>query len=109
MSAQRRYRSVRAVTEGTEADWQKRITDYAELRGWFWAHIPNSRYGAGDPGFPDLVLTRRGVLLFAELKMPGGRLTYQQVRWHQMLQHATGQLVHIWRPRDWPAIQEVLA
>lgn len=105
---QRRYRSVRAATEGTESDWQKRITDYASAHGWMWAHIPSSKYGAGDPGFPDLVLVRDERTIFAEVKLPRGQMSWEQGFWQTALLNA-GHEFYLWYPRDWEAIKELLA
>lgn len=105
---QRRSRSVRAATEGTEADFQRRITDYAQLRGWMFAHIPDSRRAAaGTPGFPDLVLVREDVVLFVEVKTERGKLSAAQNAWQGALLDA-GQPVFVWYPSKWEMIQEVL-
>lgn len=77
----------------TEAAFQRQVIEAAQLLGWLVMHSrPSravSRYGIvrhataiqGDVGFPDLVLTRRGVTLIVELKSEGGRLGVDQLRW----------------------------
>jgi hypothetical protein len=58
----------------------------------------------GDAGFPDLVLARDGLVLFRELKRQHEQLMPNQVMW----QRGLGGLWELWRPSDWPRIQEVL-
>ena len=92
-----------------EADLQTRVIDYAHIRGWR-VHHDRGDYRTcvgGDPGFPDLVLARRGRVVFAELKTARGRVTQQQTEWVADLNGiAVG--VYVWRPADWPVIEEVL-
>jgi hypothetical protein len=57
---------------------------------------------SGDPGFPDLVLARGGVVLHVELKSEKGKVRPEQSEW---LAELGGE---IWRPSDWPGIQERL-
>lgn len=98
-----------------EADWQTRVTDLADLRGWRWAHFRPARTERGwrtpvsgplGAGFPDLVLVRHRVL-FVELKAERGRVTPEQRAVHIALR-AAGAEVRVWRPVDWPEVQEVL-
>ena len=77
-------------------------------------HTYDSR--KSEPGFPDLVLVRRGRIIFAELKRRGGQLTGAQGRWLNELDHCEDNAmyhasfipaarpvvtVHTWRPSDW--------
>lgn len=95
----------------TEAELQQRILQAAQLYGWRVAHFRPAQTAkgwrtpmSGDPGFPDLVLARDGVVLFAELKSHRGRTTPDQDLWlDQLGDHAV-----LWRPGDWPAIQNEL-
>lgn len=104
---------ARAEAVLSEADFQKRVTEYARLRGWRWVHIRNVHTGGGrwrvpyegDGGLPDLVLARRGVVLLVELKadtpapfQPG------QEEWID----AAGGNGHVWMPRDWDRVLEIL-
>lgn len=82
------------------------VTDYARLSGWLVYHTHDSRRSAA--GFPDLVLVRAGVLIFAELKTAKGRLSFQQEEWLEVLRE-THACVFLWRPADWPEIERVLA
>lgn len=90
----------------TEAQWQTRVLDLAGWRGWLVYHPYDSR--RSTPGFPDLVLVRDSTLLFVELKTARGRVTREQRRWLADLSSVPGVGVYVWRPEDWPDVQEVL-
>ena len=77
----------------------------AKQFGWLPYHTFNSK--RSDPGFPDLVLVRGSELIFAELKMPKGRISEHQRNWAAKLTEA-GQRIYLWRPADWDNILEVL-
>lgn len=100
----------------TEAEFQRQVTDIAELYGWQWAHFRPAQTAHGwrtpvsgplGQGWPDLVLVhpRRGVLIFAELKVRGA-VTPSQVAVHNTLQSAAP--IYVWRPADFDTILEVL-
>ena len=104
-------RRLRAITE---AAWQEQVIQIAQLRGWMVAHFrpaQNSRgewrtaVAADGAGFPDLVLARRGIVFFVELKRQTGRVTDAQASWLTEL----GANTYVWRPSDWPTVQRVLA
>lgn len=63
--------------------------------------------GADGKGFPDLVLVRERII-FAVVKAEKGRVRPDQKVWLDMLR-AAGAQVHVWKPSDWPEIEEVLA
>ncbi len=100
----------------SERDFQNRVVELARLRRWLVYHTHDSR--RSDPGFPDLVMVRGGVLVFAELKSVRGRTTADQREWLAELrsvQATTGMpgsyevvKVHVWRPADWPEIVKAL-
>jgi len=90
----------------TEAHWQARIIDLAELRGWKHFHPYSSR--RSTPGWPDLVLVRDGRLIFAELKTDTGRVTADQQTWLAQLAAVPFIEVHVWRPADWPNVMAAL-
>ena len=122
----------------SERDFQEQIIQLAKLHGWMvHAERPaRTKDGwrtaiQGDPGFPDLVLAREGVVIYAELKSEKGRLSPAQIEWsvalHEVDQRARDQafavqesrgLPHpsievvvrsfIWRPSDWDEIEKVL-
>jgi VRR-NUC domain len=98
----------------TEREWQRQVTDLAELYGWHWAHWRAARteHGWRTPvsgsigrGFVDLILVhpRRRRLLFVELKSDLGRLSREQGDVHAVLREA-GLEVEVWRPRDWDRV-----
>lgn len=59
------------------------ILEAAALIGWKAHHDRRSDLARqqGDPGFPDLVLARNGVVMFLELKSEAGRPTTDQHAW----------------------------
>lgn len=95
----------------SEADFQTTLLDYARLRGWMCTHFRPARTVKGwatalqgDPGFPDLVLARDGVVLVAELKRHGKKASPAQLRWLA----AVGACGRLWGPANWPEIFEEL-
>lgn len=105
------------VTE-TEAQFQKRVTDAAELFGWAWMHIvrcPTNRgtswrtptIGPLGAGWPDLVLVKGPDLLFVELKGEKGTVSPAQALSLSVL-NSVG-VCYVWRPDDWDRIMEVLS
>jgi len=95
----------------SEADFQQRIIDLAQFRGWHVYHARPARTekgwrtpGQGNHGLPDLVLARSGAVILAELKSAKGKPTIDQLSWLA----AAGPHGYLWRPADWPAIVEVL-
>jgi len=110
----------------TEAQFQEMIVARARAQGWL-IHHDRGDYRqciAGDSGFPDLVMSDAALTIFAEVKSERGKLTDHQAHWLQNLSvipadqwldgsatsvEREGVLVAVWRPSDWPTIQEVLA
>jgi len=90
----------------TEAQHQAAILELAQLTGWRWYHVPDSR--RCPAGFPDLVLCRPPVLLFVECKTDKGRIRPEQHEWLAALHGCDGVQVRVWRPRDWEEIEETL-
>ena len=99
-----------------EKDFQKQFLQFAKLMGWHRAHFRPGMNGrgtwqtavAGDgAGFPDVVLVRERVV-WIELKSDVGKLSDEQEVWRDKLFLAK-QEWYLWRPRDWPTIQTVLA
>lgn len=91
----------------SEADFQRTVIDAAGRFGWMVHHARPSRTAkgwatilTGDPGLPDLVLARGGVVILAELKRHGGRATPGQVRWLDAL----GRYGRLWTPSQWQHI-----
>lgn len=101
----------------TEKDFQRQVTDLAELLGWSWAHFRPAQTARGwrtpvsgplGAGWPDLVLVRPrdGRIVFAELKQDKARTSSQQDSVLDVLRSVAA--VHVWRPRDFDRITEVL-
>ena len=100
-----------------EAQWQRQVTDLAELLGWTWAHFRPARTeqgwrtpvsGPGGAGFPDLVLWRERVI-FVELKSDRGRMSAEQDAVWLGLTNA-GAEAYVWAPRDFDdAVRPTLA
>ncbi|HSX21338.1 MAG TPA: VRR-NUC domain-containing protein [Gaiellaceae bacterium] len=80
----------------SERELQDAILNVTRLRGgWLAYHTHDSRHSAS--GFPDLVLARRGMLVFAELKDATSKPTLAQRDWLDALA-AAHQHVYLWRP-----------
>jgi len=82
-----------------------------EFYGWRCAHFRPARTAQGwrtpmqgDVGVPDLILARDGQVLLAELKSARGQPSADQELWLEAL----GAHARLWRPADWPAIQNEL-
>ena len=97
-----------------ERDWQRTVTDALTALGWTWTHFRVARSAkgwrtpiSGHPGFPDVVAVRGDRVMFVELKSEQGRLSEDQAAWLLALGLA-GAEVHVWRPSDWPEIEELL-
>lgn len=106
----------------TENELQQAIVAGARANGWRVFFVPDwiwrlvfkawktggSRRGRewSQAGFPDVVLLRRGRLIFAELKSATGRLKPEQEGWRDDLQAVQTVEWHLWRPCD---LDDVLA
>jgi hypothetical protein len=101
----------------TEAQFQDAVVDYAQALDWRVAHFMPARAAKGyrtpvqydAAGFPDLVLTRRPRVIFAEMKSQTGRLSATQREWLADLAACPGVESYTWRPSDWFDIELVLA
>ena len=101
--------SPNLLLSATEAEFQTLVIDYAHLMGWRVAHFRPAQTGKGwrtamqgDPGFPDLVLARNGVVILAELKSEKGQLSASQLQWSIVADAL------VWRPSDWSDVQKIL-
>ncbi len=96
----------------TEKQFQEQVIDIARMTGWL-VHHDRGDYRkciGGDIGFPDLVLARNGVVIFAELKNRLGRLTGEQRAWIAALGvEASRVTAYIWRPHDLDDIARILS
>lgn len=94
-----------AILRETEAQFQSKVIQWARLNGWMHYHTHDSR--RSPEGFPDLVLVRPPEIIYVELKSERGRETLRQGIWLETLK-ACHQETYLWRPSDWPVIQERL-
>lgn len=105
----------------TEAEFQLQVIDLAHLRGWKCAHFRSVKVQRADGqthyqtpvmadgrGFPDLLLLRGERMLVVELKVGRNTCSDAQTAW-LLAFRAAGMLAVIWRPEDWPTIEEALA
>jgi hypothetical protein len=88
----------------TEAQLLANVRELAGVLGWLTYHTHRS--DRSEAGFPDLVLVRRGRVIFAELKDATRKVTGDQQLWLDRLgdvEHvaAAAVTVHVWRPADW--------
>lgn len=90
----------------SEREFQARIIEEAGANGWLYFHVYDSRQCVA--GFPDLVLLRAGVLVFAELKVKRNKPTAAQREWLDALAAVPGITVRHWRPEHWPDILTLL-
>ena len=90
----------------TEKDFLQFVTDVANLGQWLIYHTYDSR--RSQAGFPDLVLTLGGRVIFAELKTQKGRLRPTQRDWLDALSICNGVEAYLWRPSDANAIMNTL-
>ena len=95
------------VLELTEAQFQRRVVDFARVLGWGVYHTFDSR--KSEPGFPDLVAVHPAQrrILYVELKSARGRLSLAQRQWLDKLARA-GAETAMWRPADWDEAVAVL-
>ena len=87
----------------TEKEFQAQVVETAILHGWKVFHPFSSSYSA--KGYPDLTLARHGVVIWAELKGPNGKLTGAQRAWLKALPEGHA---FVWWPSDWDSIVKVL-
>lgn len=119
----------------TESELQSAIIDLAKLCGWLRVHFRpaltlkgyRTAY-TGDDGFPDLVITRNGCTVIAELKNAKKSASDSQWEWLASFAGCTvGEFkqihkrsefggcvvndclcVALWRPKHWDCIEAIL-
>lgn len=89
----------------SEAEFQAAVISLAVTWHWLAYHTFDSR--RSESGFPDLTLVRAPELLIVELKSEKGRVRPDQQGWLDQLA-GCGVEVHVWRPSDWPFIEDRL-
>lgn len=98
---------IHAVTP--EREWQRVVINLAKAHGWLVSAMNDSRelWWGTDKGIPDLIMARRGRVIFAELKSERGQLSKEQEAWIAALRLARIE-AYIWRPRDEDLVNQVL-
>lgn len=86
----------------SEAALLARVMYLCDLYGLLCYHTADSR--GSRPGFPDLVIVSENgdgqVVLIRELKVNGGKLSFDQKRWGRALR-AAGEDYAVWTPEDY--------
>lgn len=91
----------------SELSFQRWVEGLARRHGWRLYHANVSI--RDERGFPDLVLTRTGRLIFAELKKEGGKTSLDQEGWLEDLRAAPGPPeVYLWYPHQRDEIEQIL-
>lgn len=91
----------------SEKDWQAFVATFARFHGFRTYHTLRST--GSEPGFPDLVMIRKGRLIVAELKTERGKVTVSQQEWLDDFRAVEGPpSVHLWRPSHADEVMEVL-
>ncbi len=95
--------ALRALREEGPGGFRQQVQDAAVKLGWYAYHTHDSRRSTG--GFPDLVLVKPPVIIFAELKrQTGAKIRPQQVAVMALLDRCPGVETYWWRPADWDDI-----
>jgi len=90
----------------TEAAFQSAVRRVAKGYRWSVMHVHNSR--RSPAGFPDLVMVRNNLCIFAELKTADGVVTLAQWHWLRALGQVEKTEAYLWRPEDMEDICRVL-
>ena len=102
----------------TEGDLEALVEQTFRLAGWLVFHTRDSR--RSEPGFPDIVAVKAPWVVFVELKVSGEKVKARprptrrgrrelptQADWLLNLRGCPGVETYVWRPEDWPLIQQV--
>jgi hypothetical protein len=108
------------LTDGeSEAEFQQRVIALAQQLGWRVAHFRKVRVQRGDStywetpvgadgkGFPDLLMLRNSMIVFAELKVRPRKTTPEQDAWLNAIS-LTPSNSFVWYPDQWKEIVETL-
>lgn len=101
-----------------EKEFQQSLVDLARWNGWRAHATRTVQVKSGhwlspgiDAGFPDLILARKGELLFVECKLEKTKTRANQDLWLELLESVCriGQVeCYVWRPGDWQRITQRL-
>ena len=92
----------------SESQFRASVIALAEWTGHRCYHVVDVRKQLRNHtarGFPDLVISRPGRLLIAELKVGKNRRTPDQHAWADCL---PAENYRLWRPGNWSEIEELL-
>ncbi len=114
----RRSSTAASLPTLNEKDFQRQVTDLAEILGYEWVHFRPAQTSRGwrtpvsgplGKGWVDLVLVRArdGRLIFAELKAELGKTSPDQEHVLAVLRSAGCEAV-VWRPSQWDEIAKEL-
>ncbi len=99
----------------SEEDFQNSVIELAQRCGWKVHAERKARTEKGwctpiqgDAGFPDLVLSRGGIVIFAECKSEKGKLSVEQKAWAESVDECPGVLRFTWLPHHWDEIVKLL-
>jgi hypothetical protein len=100
----------------SETEFQQRIVQYAQLRGWLVSHVQSvTMAGKGGrvirqtpaaKGFPDLTLARDGQVWFMEVKSERGAVSADQLNWLWKLS-GVDRAASFWNGRQTPGPKHV--
>uniref|UniRef100_A0A6M3KM53 Putative VRR-NUC domain-containing protein n=1 Tax=viral metagenome TaxID=1070528 RepID=A0A6M3KM53_9ZZZZ len=108
--------SAKGSIQHPHQDFINAILEVAELTGWL-VHVERPAMTAkgyrtpiqGDAGFPDIVLTKRGKLIFWEVKIPPDKVRPEQQLWLDMLALVPRVIARVVEPDDWDYIIKTLS
>jgi len=91
----------------SEKEFQRAVVRLAKMCRFVVYHTWTSQHS--ESGYPDLVMVHEieDVEIVAELKTQMGQPTYAQWWWLMKLQRM-GRDAYLWRPSDWPEIEQKL-
>ena len=98
-----------------EAQFATAVEDLLEVKHWLWCHYRPARRKdgswytplSGHKGLMDYIATKDGRLLLFELKSDKGKMSDDQLIWKCELSMTSAE-IYVWKPADWPFIQETL-
>ena len=101
----------------TEAEWQRQVTDLADIYGWSWVHFRAARTAHGwrvpvsgplGAGWFDLILVKGDRIIGVELKRSArDKLRPEQVAVHDLVRAAIE--CYVWRPDDLTVVADILS
>lgn len=112
MTREKRRAAARVALDRaiSETQLQRDILEMADRFGWMaYHHYDSRRQDKRGNGFPDLVLVRAPVVVFAELKDMRRDPTPEQVAWLEELGRCQTVVAQLWRPNNLNDITRLMA